>query len=84
MRLRRGAAAAAWCCGCGVEGVEHGGARGWRDGGAGAGEKRRRVGSRAHGCGLEWRRVAASKERRRRLGLQASGGEWWRRGGGLR
>ena len=26
MRLRRGTAAAAWCCGCGVEGVEHGGA----------------------------------------------------------
>ena len=26
LRLRRGAAAAAWCCGCGVEGVEHGGA----------------------------------------------------------
>ena len=26
MRLRRGTAAAAWFCGCGVEGVEHGGA----------------------------------------------------------
>jgi len=56
--------------------LEHGGARGRRVGGAGAGEERRRVSARAHGGGLKRRRRGScGVERRwRRAGEHGSGG----------
>jgi len=92
MRLRRGTAAAAWCCGCGVEGVEHGGAWSTEARAAGVMAARARVrersgadGGGACAGGAEGRagahgwRWASARARRRRLDVQASGGEWWRR-----
>ena len=82
MRLRRGAAAAvwkAWSTAARAAGVMAARARvreqsGADGGGACAGGAEGRAG--AHG----WR-WASARARRRRLDVQASGGEWWRRGG---
>ena len=85
VRLRRGAAAASWGCG-----VEHGGALAMEARAGGAGEKSKRRRRRAQaaaqsvcagGAGAHGRRWASARARRRRLDVQASGGEWWRSGG---
>ena len=95
MRLRCGTAAVAWCCGCGVEGVEHGGAWSTEARAAGVMATRARVrersgadGGGACAGGAEGRagahgwRWASARARRRRLDVQASGGERSRASGG--
>jgi len=72
-------AAAAWGCGCVAR-------RCFGDGGSCGrrwGEKQAAAAVSAGGGAerLRGRRWASARARRRRLDVQASGGEWWRRGG---
>jgi len=76
MRLRRGAAAAAWCCGCGVEGVEHGSA--WSTEARAAGEMAARARVMAAAGGAErvrgWRGVEERRRRTSAVAARAHGG----------
>ena len=76
-------------CGCGVDGVKAWStvALGGTCGGEGVVRRRRRLRAQAAaqsvcagGAGAHGRRWASARARRRRLGVQAGGGEWWRRG----